>query len=133
MQHKRLSGKPMTFALAATMAATSMPIGVAHAGLMSTETMVRQDDATSARAQMQTLLSRDDIRDELQAQGIDPAEAEARVMALSDAEVMRLSGQIEALPAGQGLGTIVGAAVVVFIVLLITDIAGFTNVFSFVN
>ena len=133
MQHKRLAGRPITFALAATMAATSMPIGVAHAELVSTETMVHRDDAAAARTQLQSLLSRDDIRDELQAQGVDPAEAEARVMALSDAEVMRLSAQIDALPAGQGLGTIVGAAVVVFIVLLITDIAGFTNVFSFVN
>jgi hypothetical protein len=41
---------------------------------------------------------------------------------------------MDQLPAGgDGLGTIIGAAVLIFLVLLITDILGFTHVFSFVN
>ncbi|MDP4796263.1 MAG: PA2779 family protein, partial [Rhodospirillales bacterium] len=52
--------------------------------------------------------------------------------ALSDAEVSKLAGQIKSSPAGQGaLGAIIGALVLIFIVLLITDLLGFTSVFGF--
>jgi hypothetical protein len=68
------------------------------------------------------------------AQGVDPLEAQARVASLSDAEAVRLAGQVEHLPAGgNAIGVIVGAAVLVFIVLLITDILGYTDVFPFVK
>jgi hypothetical protein len=41
---------------------------------------------------------------------------------------------MDQLPAGgDGIGTIVGAAVLVFLILLITDILGFTHVFPFVK
>jgi hypothetical protein len=42
--------------------------------------------------------------------------------------------KVDEMPAGQStLGILVGAALIVFIVLLITDIAGFTDVFGFVK
>jgi hypothetical protein len=41
---------------------------------------------------------------------------------------------MEELPAsGDGVGVIVSAAVLIFLVLLITDIVGLTHVFPFVN
>ena len=66
--------------------------------------------------------------------GVDPVEAQLRVAGLSDAEVSRLAGRIDTLPAGEGaLGAIVRAALIVFLVLLVTDLLGFTNVFPFTN
>ncbi len=56
------------------------------------------------------------------------------VAALSDAEVAKLASDIKTSPAGQGaIGAIVGAALLIFIVLLITDLLGFTSVFGFTN
>ncbi|MBW2099864.1 MAG: PA2779 family protein, partial [Deltaproteobacteria bacterium] len=71
----------------------------------------------------------------MKAQGINAAEVKARVDSLSDAEVARIVGQIDnSLPAGgDALGTVVGAALFIFVVLLITDILGFTDVFTFVK
>ena len=67
-------------------------------------------------------------------QGIDMTEAKARVDNLTDSEIISLADQIETAPAGGGaIGIIVGAAVVVIIVLVITDILGFTDVFAFIN
>jgi hypothetical protein len=41
---------------------------------------------------------------------------------------------MDKLPAGgDGLGILVGAALIVFLVLLFTDIAGYTDVFPFVK
>ena len=68
------------------------------------------------------------------ARGIDPEEAKARVDALSDSEVVQLAEQIEQLPSGgDGLGVVIGGALFVFLVLLITDILGFTDVFPWVK
>jgi hypothetical protein len=61
----------------------------------------------------------------------------ARVSALTDSEVRQLAAQLdrmEAMPAGgDAFGAIVAATVIVFIVLLITDILGYTHIFPFVN
>lgn len=126
--------KASAFVLASAMTMTSLPIGVAQAGLVPTETMVRQADVRAARAHVQELLGRADVIAEFKALGVDPAEAVARVNALSDAEITQLAGRLDSLPAGQSaVGVLVGAALIVFIVLLITDIAGVTDVFTFVK
>ena len=83
----------------------------------------------AGRAQIFGLLVRDDVRTQLQARGVDPAEVKARVAAMTDDEVAQLAGQIEALPAGGA--DVLGVILAVFIILLITDILGFTKVFPF--
>ena len=75
------------------------------------------------------VLGRDDVCAGLAARGVSLVEAQARVAALSDAEAADLAAQIDALPAG-GVG-VLGVALVVFLVLLLTDILGYTKVFPF--
>lgn len=88
----------------------------------------------STRSQLQELLQRNEVEQSLKEHGIDVQEARARVMTLSDAELEKIQGKLDALPAGEGaVGAIVGGAVFIFVVLLITDILGFTNVFTFVH
>ena len=61
-----------------------------------------------------------------------PAEARERLASLSNAEVARLNEKIDQLPAGaDGAGEILGIALVVFLILLITDILCLTKVFKF--
>ena len=79
-------------------------------------------------------LSRADVQHQMGLLGVDPDEAAERVAGLSDEEVRQIAGQLDTLPAGEGTaGIIVGAALIVFLVLLITDILGLTDVFPFVN
>jgi len=67
-------------------------------------------------------------------QGIDAAEAKERVDSLTDAEAIRLASEIEKLPAGgDPFGVILIVGCIVFLVLLFTDIAGYTDIFPFVN
>jgi hypothetical protein len=66
--------------------------------------------------------------------GISPEEAKKRIDSLTDEEIENIASRIDRLPAGgDGLGAIVGAALLIFIILLITDILGFTDVFPFVK
>lgn len=120
--------------MAVLMLVLSMPIAVAQAGLVSTEVLVEHAQANENRARVMNFLGRDQIRDQIRSLGVDPDEAMARVSALSDTEISKLAGRIDALPAGQDVaGAIIGAAVVIFLVLLVTDILGLTNIFPFVR
>ncbi len=124
--------------LAAPMAAVlfvmSVPIGVANAGLISTEQVVEREAAAQDRARIFDFLARQDVRAQLTEFGVDPAMAEARVAGLSDAEIRSVAGRIDQLPAGQDVfGAILSTALIIFVVLLITDILGLTDVFPFVR
>jgi hypothetical protein len=111
----------------------SMPYQSAMAAMDTTEDVVNSDRALEARALISDLLAREDIQSALISRGIDPLEAQARVDSLSDAEAVRFAGMVEQLPAGGNIGWIVGIAVFLFLVLLITDILGFTDIFPFVK
>lgn len=118
--------------LAALMMAVSAPLTIAQAALVSTDQIVEMSEADTQRARLSALVMRDDVQQQLRAQGIDPAEAAARVASLSDAEVRQAMARIDSLPAGQGaIESIIGVLVIVFIILLITDLVGLTDVFSF--
>jgi hypothetical protein len=65
--------------------------------------------------------------------GIDPQEAQARIDSLSDAEVNDIVDKLDQLPAGGVLGTILIISFLVFLILLLTDIAGYTDIFPFVK
>ena len=96
-----------------------------HAAIVGTDAAL----AVAQRDRVATLLGRADVRAQLEAHGVRPADVQARVAALTDAEVAQLAGQLDRLPAG-GEG-IIGALVIVFLVLLITDLLGLTKVFPF--
>lgn len=101
----------------------------AQAGVIATESLAGSVSPTSDRERLAVLLARADLRAQLEARGVRPADVQARIDALSDEEVAQLAGRIEALPAGGA--DIVGAIVFVFLVLLITDLLGWTKVFPF--
>ena len=82
------------------------------------------------RSQLLGVLDRVEVQDQLQAHGVSIAQAKARIAALTDAEAAQLAGQIDSLPAGGDVG-VLGFILVVFLVLLLTDILGFTHIFPF--
>jgi uncharacterized protein DUF6627 len=96
-------------------------------------TLVTTDAAlggSAERTKVMVLLDRADVQRELQAYGVSPSDVKARVAAMSDDEVAALAGKIDSLSAGGDIG-ILGVILVVFLVLLLTDILGFTRIFPF--
>jgi hypothetical protein len=123
--------KPLSIFLAVWVFMISGP-SQAMAALVGTERVFDAERVQNARELIHGLMAREDIQAALVREGIDPREAQARAESLSDAEAVRLAGAIETLPAGgSSLGLIVGAILLVFILLLITDIMGYTDVFPF--
>lgn len=104
-------------------------LGVPAVGLaapIGTETLIELDQRGELLSGIQAKLARDDVRAGFLERGVSPAEVDARVAALSTAELRQLQSELDELPAG-GLLAVIG---VVFIVLLILDLVGATNIFT---
>lgn len=99
----------------------------AQASMVSTTEAMSTQAGDANRDKVTAFLGREDVRTELQAQGVSSASAIDRVKAMSDAEVSHLASRVDQAPAGGILGLIF----TVFIVLLVTDILGLTKVFPF--
>ncbi|MDR5903057.1 PA2779 family protein [Halomonas icarae] len=109
----------------------SLPVVAAPApagGMITTQEALAAERSQSDRERIHAVLARDDVREQLVAQGVDPAEVEARVAALSDAEAAQMAERLDQMPAG---ASVVGALFAVFVILLVTDILGLTNVYPF--
>jgi hypothetical protein len=109
--------------LVLSIAGLGLPLPV-HAGMVGTDAVL----PSAERERIVGFLEREDVRQQLQAQGVSSTQAKARVAALTDEEARQLAGQVDSLPAG---GDVLGVLLTVFLVLLITDILGFTKIFPF--
>jgi hypothetical protein len=127
--------KPFSIGVAALMLVICVPVHSVLAAMIKTETVMDTSCSQEARENLNQLLAREDVRAALIARGIDPLEAKARLNSLSDAEVIAIADQIEQLPVGGDsfLGVVLAIAILVFLVLVITDITGQTDVFPFIK
>jgi hypothetical protein len=115
-------------ALIVSTASFSLP-QPAYAGMLSTSTAI----ASAERDRIATVLNRADVRTQLEAFGVNPADVKARIAALTDDEAAQLSRQIESLPAGGDGGAVLGVLLLVVVILVITDLLGVTHVFPFIK
>lgn len=126
--------RQIAVAMAAVMFLVSGPLGLAQAAMVGTDQVIEDQTLVSDRERVMQFMAREDVRREMERLGVDPDEAMTRAEGMSDAEVQRVAGHLNMLPAGQGaIGAIVGAFVIVFLVLLVTDLLGLTDVFPFVR
>ena len=124
----------MSISLAVIMFLIGAPVHSVLAVMIGTETVMVSSRGREAREYLHQLLVRKDVQDVFITQGIDPIEARARIDSLSDDEVIRIADQIDQLPAGGGAIEVLLIIILAgFIVLVITDIAGLTDVFPFIK
>lgn len=100
----------------------------ASAGVIGTQDYLAAEARAGHLAEINAALSRADVQAQLVALGVDPALAATRAAALSDTELAQVAKQMQTLPAGgDGLFAVVG---IVFIVLLILELTGVTDIFK---
>jgi hypothetical protein len=134
MKNIRIFLKPVGLFLAVFMVILSGPYQSATAALIGTESVINTDRAQNAREYLKSLLAREDVRNALVSQGIDPREAKNRIDSLTDEEATLVADQLQELPAGGSFfTTLLIVALIVFLVLLVTDITGYTDIFPFVK
>jgi hypothetical protein len=99
-----------------------------HAAMIGTEQVLAAEHAKQNQARIAAALERPEVVAQLERYGVSKEDARARVAVLTDEEAAMLAEQADTLPAG---GDVLGAVLLVFFVLLLTDILGFTKVFPF--
>ncbi len=100
--------------------------------LVPTERFIAADSAKTgdaAREQLLRQLDRDDVVSALTQRGLSPEQARDRVAALTDSQAIELAVRIDRAPAGSN--EVLSTVLFIFVLLLITDILGFTKVFPF--
>jgi hypothetical protein len=134
MEIIRKVSKPTAIFLTFYMLMLACPYQSAWAAMIGTESIINVDRSQSPRDYLNNLLAREDIQAALISQGIDPQEAKARIDSFSDAEVNDIVNKLDQLPAGGGaLETILIIAFLVFAIFVVTDIAGYTDIFPFIK
>lgn len=124
----QLSKQGMAVVLCGQLVLATQSVTLAQAEMLSTDIAISKYIALSDRTVLMDELQRDAVQEQIVAMGIDPAEAAARLAALSDTEVASILTQIENDNAG---ADIIGTLFTVFIILLVTDLLCFTSFFNF--
>jgi len=101
-----------------------------QAAMLSNDDLLNRHQHENSVKQIVKMLDREEVQQELIAMGVDPFSAKIRVSQMNEAELAELTQKIEELPAGSG---VLGIVLTVFIVLVITDMLGATDVFPFVK
>jgi hypothetical protein len=99
----------------------------AVAGMVGTADAAAAARQQDPRGVVQGVLARAEVRDQMLALGVNPAEVEGRIAALTNAELAALATGIEGAPAGGDALAVIG---LVFIVLMILEFTGTIDIFK---
>lgn len=101
-------------------------VPAAQAAMVSTHELIQSDQRAAQEARIVETLQRSQVRDMLAENGLTLAQVEQRLQRLSNAEIAQLAERADQLPAGEGPLELV---LVIFLVLILLDILGVTDVF----
>jgi len=100
------------------------------AGMVTTADLISEQGVHSEKQRLQEMLSSDRVQSQLIEMGVSPDDAKHRLANMTDEEVATFASKMDDMQAGSG---VIGALVLVFVILLVTDLLGYTDVFPFVK
>ena len=115
--------------LSAAMILSTQFVTMANAEIVGTDAVIAKYGQNADRDYLMSQLQTKEIRDQLIKAGVDPAEAQARLAALSDQEIRSMLAQFDSQNAGGD--AILGTLLTLFVILLITDFLCLTKIFKF--
>jgi len=121
-----MKNRCLVYVLCVAMLNLGSPL-VARAELVTTLQAVEASSRAQDVATVNAALARAEVRAQFEALGVEPAQIEARVAALTDAELRTLARQMADMPAGADALAVIG---IVFLVLLILEAVGVIDVFK---
>ena len=98
-----------------------------QAGLIGTQTVLQSETRGALLSKTDKWLAQQTVADELQKMGVDAADVKERMQMMTDDELQTLAAKMDSMPAGAGALEVIG---IVFIVLLILELLGVTNIFN---
>ena len=108
-----------------------MPVTSVQAAMIGTDQIINQTDSSLTQEKLQQYLDREATQKQLYTWGVSPDWIKERVNNLTDVELARINQGIDNLNAGGD--SILGILLIIFIVFVITDVIGATNIFPFIH
>ena len=128
MGRKNRVEKSVSILMTAVLVMITVPLPSVFAAMVSTDRILLNRETRDASDQLRSFLDRKDVQFYLTTRGIDPAEAQARIDSLSDAEIRQIADKIEQLPAGGDFwGTVLFISIIAFLVLVVLELLGYTD------
>lgn len=124
----RCTQQPMAWFLSFLLAL--LPLMPAQAAMLGNDRIISEQQAAFERTEILEILDQEFTRQQLEAWGVSPEMARARINSLTGQELANLNRQFNELEAG---GDILGILLIIFIVFVITDAIGATDIFPFVH
>jgi outer membrane protein OmpA-like peptidoglycan-associated protein len=126
--------KPVSVILVICMFLFSDPFPAALAAIIGTEAILNLAKSPETRENAKTILTRKKIQTALIANGLEPWEAKVCAASLTENDIAALDSIMGQLPAGGGFfETFLIIGFLVFLILLVTDLTGATDVYPFVK
>ena len=106
------------------------PISQAQAAIIANAQIIDQVQQVNDKDALLQTINRVDVQEQLLSMGVTTSELESRINQMTQQEIAQLNQQINDLPAG---GDILGIIVLIFIIFIITDVIGATDIFPFIH
>lgn len=99
-----------------------------NARLITTQESLQMTQRQEQLTKINRILLHGEVQEQMLAFGVEPGDVQDRLDVLTDEELMQLASRLPDMPAGGD--SILAVIGVVFVVLLILELVGVTNVFS---
>jgi trehalose-6-phosphate synthase len=113
-----------------SIALIGMSLNQANAAIVTNAAVIDHAQADYARSSVLQSIQRADVKAQLLAMGVNPADIESRVNMMTTQEIETLNQHMDELPVG---GDVLGVILIIFIVFVITDVIGATDIFPFIK
>ena len=104
-------------------------LGQASAGLYGSDEVVAQQQHQYSQQQVLAFVDNAEVQQKLIELGVSPDDAKQRIASMTTAELDALNNQLNEMPAGGIVGTIV----TVLVVIAVLDVLGITDVYPFIR
>lgn len=125
----QLLRRPLAWFLSVMLAL--IPILPTQAAMVGTDQIINPAPTHQARDHVKEFLSSEAAQQQLLELGVSPEEVTKRIDSLSDSELARINQGVDQLDAGGE--SILGILLIIFIVFVITDVIGATDIFPFIK
>lgn len=125
----RCTQQPMAWFLSLLL--VMLPLLPAQAAMVDNHRIISEQSATLDRAAILEILDQQVTMEQLETWGVNPEMARERINNLTGEELANINRQLDELKAGGD--SILGILLIIFIVFVITDVIGATDIFPFIH
>ena len=107
-----------------------MSLNTVQAAMVGNELVINQAQQHTDKLRLLQTINRSDVKAQLLSMGVNAKDIESRINLMTHEEIAQLNQHIDELPAG---GDLLGIILIIFIIFVITDVIGATDIFPFIK